>query len=133
MSRLIGRMSATRHNGYVGVTNDMDFRRMLAHTAANPPSVVSLRVAPLTPGARGDGLQRNRQHNLKKQFACSDVAVGLFAIVGFKPLVDLQVGWGYPPLTQRRKERRNQAHLNIGSISIELALPFKTVQIVAIL
>jgi predicted nuclease of predicted toxin-antitoxin system len=38
-------MSVTRHNGYVVVTNDMDLRQILAHTAANAPSVVLIRVA----------------------------------------------------------------------------------------
>jgi predicted nuclease of predicted toxin-antitoxin system len=41
-----------RENGYVLVTNDLDFPQILAHTAAAGPSVILLRGEPLTPEVR---------------------------------------------------------------------------------
>jgi predicted nuclease of predicted toxin-antitoxin system len=57
----IGRISASdqeicdyaRVNGYVLLTNDLDFPRILAHTKDSKPSVVLLRGEPLIPEARG--------------------------------------------------------------------------------
>jgi predicted nuclease of predicted toxin-antitoxin system len=60
----IGRTSApdqeicdyARLQGYVLLTNDLDFPRILAHTRESRPSVVLLRGEPLTPEARGDAV-----------------------------------------------------------------------------
>jgi predicted nuclease of predicted toxin-antitoxin system len=51
-----------RINGYVILTNDMDFPQLLAYTQANAPSVVLLRGAPLRPEARGAGLLLALRH-----------------------------------------------------------------------
>lgn len=51
-----------RTNGYVILTNDMDFPQILAYTQANAASVVLLRGAPLTPEARGSGLLLALRH-----------------------------------------------------------------------
>jgi predicted nuclease of predicted toxin-antitoxin system len=51
-----------RINGYVILTNDMDFPQILAYTQANAPSVVLLRGAPLTPEARGVALLLALRH-----------------------------------------------------------------------
>jgi predicted nuclease of predicted toxin-antitoxin system len=45
-------------NGYILVTNDLDFPQILAHTRADGPSIILLRGEPLTPEARGDVLIR---------------------------------------------------------------------------
>jgi predicted nuclease of predicted toxin-antitoxin system len=45
-----------RINGFVLITNDLDFPRILAHTAAAKPSVILLRGEPLTPELRGAAL-----------------------------------------------------------------------------
>jgi predicted nuclease of predicted toxin-antitoxin system len=42
-----------RLHGYVLLTNDLDFPRILAHTRENKPSVVLLRGEPLIPETRG--------------------------------------------------------------------------------
>ncbi|MEP7366448.1 MAG: DUF5615 family PIN-like protein [Acidobacteriota bacterium] len=42
-----------RENGFVLVTNDLDFPQLLAHTADSKPSVILLRGEPLTPELRG--------------------------------------------------------------------------------
>ena len=46
----------TRENGYVLVTNDLDFPQILAHTADSGPSVILLRGETLTPEARATAL-----------------------------------------------------------------------------
>lgn len=45
-----------RDQGYVLLTNDLDFPRILAHTRAGKPSVILLRGEPLVPEARGSAL-----------------------------------------------------------------------------
>ena len=40
-------------NGYVLLTNDLDFPRILAHTKCAKPSVILLRGEPLIPESRG--------------------------------------------------------------------------------
>jgi predicted nuclease of predicted toxin-antitoxin system len=45
-----------RGHGFVLLTNDMDFPRILAHTADAKPSVILLRGEPLTPELRGQSL-----------------------------------------------------------------------------
>lgn len=60
----IGRVSASdqeifdyaRLNGYVLLTNDLDFPRILAHTKEGKPSIVLLRGEPLIPESRGAAL-----------------------------------------------------------------------------
>jgi predicted nuclease of predicted toxin-antitoxin system len=47
-----------RENGYIMLTNDLDFPQILAHTRGTAPSVVLLRGEPLTPEARGGALVR---------------------------------------------------------------------------
>ena len=47
-----------RLNGYVLLTNDLDFPRILAHTKEAKPSVVLLRGEPLIPEIRGAALVR---------------------------------------------------------------------------
>jgi len=42
-----------REHGFVIVTNDLDFPRILAYTTEAKPSVILLRGEPLTPEARG--------------------------------------------------------------------------------
>ncbi len=42
-----------RENGFVIITNDLDFPRILAHTAGGRPSIVLLRGEPLIPEVRG--------------------------------------------------------------------------------
>jgi predicted nuclease of predicted toxin-antitoxin system len=62
----IGRISApdreicayARLNGYVLLTNDLDFPQILAHTKEAKPSVILLRGEPLVPELRGDALVR---------------------------------------------------------------------------
>jgi len=45
-----------RGHGFVLITNDLDFPRILAHTSAGKPSVILLRGEPLVPELRGDAL-----------------------------------------------------------------------------
>ena len=45
-----------REHGFVLVTNDLDFPRILAHTSRSKPSVILLRGEPLVPEARGPAL-----------------------------------------------------------------------------
>jgi predicted nuclease of predicted toxin-antitoxin system len=45
-----------RERGFVLITNDLDFPRILAHTLNNKPSIVLLRGEPLVPELRGEGL-----------------------------------------------------------------------------
>lgn len=45
-----------RENGYVLLTNDLDFPQILAHTRQAMPSVVLLRSEPLVPEIRGQEL-----------------------------------------------------------------------------
>lgn len=45
-----------RENGYVLLTNDLDFPQILAHTRQATPSVVLLRSEPLVPEIRGQAL-----------------------------------------------------------------------------
>ena len=45
-----------REWGFVLITNDLDFPRILAHTSQRKPSVVLLRGEPLTPELRGEAL-----------------------------------------------------------------------------
>jgi predicted nuclease of predicted toxin-antitoxin system len=47
-----------RIEGWIVVTNDMDFPQLLAHTRGTGPSVVLLRGEPLTPEVRGEHLCR---------------------------------------------------------------------------
>ena len=47
-----------RENGYVVLTNDLDFPQILAHTRDSGPSVALLRGGPLTPEARASALIR---------------------------------------------------------------------------
>jgi predicted nuclease of predicted toxin-antitoxin system len=45
-----------RQNGFVVLTNDLDFPQILAHTKDAAPSVLLLRGQPLTPEFRADSL-----------------------------------------------------------------------------
>src|SRR5436309_15935982 len=45
-----------RSNGFVLLTNDLDFPRILAHTSGAAPSVVLLSGEPLVPEVRGPAL-----------------------------------------------------------------------------
>lgn len=45
-----------RKHGFVLITNDLDFPRILAHTLDAKPSVILLRGEPLVPEARGESL-----------------------------------------------------------------------------
>lgn len=45
-----------REQGYVLLTNDLDFPQILAHTRTAAPSVILLRGQPLTPQLRGAAL-----------------------------------------------------------------------------
>jgi predicted nuclease of predicted toxin-antitoxin system len=45
-----------REHGFVLVTNDLDFPRILAHTSQAKPSVILLRGEPLVPELRGAAL-----------------------------------------------------------------------------
>jgi predicted nuclease of predicted toxin-antitoxin system len=45
-----------RQYAYVLLTNDLDFRQILAHTKQAAPSIVLLRGEPLEPEARGSAL-----------------------------------------------------------------------------
>jgi predicted nuclease of predicted toxin-antitoxin system len=45
-----------RNHGFVLITNDLDFPRILAHTSAAKPSVILLRGEPLIPELRGQAL-----------------------------------------------------------------------------
>jgi predicted nuclease of predicted toxin-antitoxin system len=45
-----------RRHGFVLITNDLDFPRILAHTSAGKPSVILLRGEPLVPEIRGVAL-----------------------------------------------------------------------------
>jgi predicted nuclease of predicted toxin-antitoxin system len=47
-----------RENGYVILTNDLDFPQILAHTKETAPSVIILRGEPLVPEMRGDAMLR---------------------------------------------------------------------------
>ncbi|HYA15822.1 MAG TPA: DUF5615 family PIN-like protein [Bryobacteraceae bacterium] len=47
-----------RDNGYVVLTNDLDFPQILAHTRHRGPNVVLLRGEPLVPELRSQGLVR---------------------------------------------------------------------------
>jgi predicted nuclease of predicted toxin-antitoxin system len=47
-----------RAQGFVVLTNDLDFPQILAHTGNDGPSVVLLRGEPLVPEARGPALLR---------------------------------------------------------------------------
>ncbi|HXP87899.1 MAG TPA: DUF5615 family PIN-like protein [Bryobacteraceae bacterium] len=47
-----------REHGFVLVTNDLDFPRILAHTLNRKPSVILLRGEPLIPELRSEGLIR---------------------------------------------------------------------------
>jgi predicted nuclease of predicted toxin-antitoxin system len=47
-----------RLNGYVLLTNDLDFPQILAHSKDCKPSVVLLRGEPLVPEVRGGALNR---------------------------------------------------------------------------
>jgi predicted nuclease of predicted toxin-antitoxin system len=47
-----------REHGFVLITNDLDFPRMLAHTSKGKPSVILLRGEPLVPELRGEALMR---------------------------------------------------------------------------
>lgn len=42
-----------REHGFVLITNDLDFPRILAHTADSKPSIVLLGGEPLVPESRG--------------------------------------------------------------------------------
>jgi predicted nuclease of predicted toxin-antitoxin system len=60
----VGEMGATdsticeyaRERGFVLLTNDLDFPRILAHTSKSKPSVILLRGEPLVPESRGPAL-----------------------------------------------------------------------------
>lgn len=54
-----------RRNGFILLTNDLDFPQILAHTKEGAPSVVLLRGEPLIPEERGASLVRAIQE-------CSD-------------------------------------------------------------
>jgi predicted nuclease of predicted toxin-antitoxin system len=45
-----------RQHGFMLVTNDLDFPRILAHTSKSKPSVILLRGEPLVPESRSAGL-----------------------------------------------------------------------------
>jgi predicted nuclease of predicted toxin-antitoxin system len=45
-----------RRNGFVVLTNDLDFPQILAYTRDSQPSVVLLRGEPLIPEARGEAV-----------------------------------------------------------------------------
>lgn len=45
-----------RQHGFVVVTNDLDFPRILAYTSNSKPSVILLRGEPLVPEVRGDAV-----------------------------------------------------------------------------
>jgi predicted nuclease of predicted toxin-antitoxin system len=45
-----------RDHGFVLITNDLDFPRILAHTSQRKPSVILLRGEPLTPELRSKAL-----------------------------------------------------------------------------
>ena len=45
-----------RDHGFVLITNDLDFPRILAYTSGRKPSVILLRGEPLTPEVRGEAL-----------------------------------------------------------------------------
>jgi predicted nuclease of predicted toxin-antitoxin system len=47
-----------RERGFVLVTNDLDFPRILAHTLNRKPRIILLRGEPLVPELRGEGLIR---------------------------------------------------------------------------
>lgn len=47
-----------RDHGFVLVTNDLDFPRILAHTSKSKPSVILLRGEPLVPEVRSSALLR---------------------------------------------------------------------------
>jgi len=47
-----------RENGFVLLTNDLDFPRILSHTREGKPSVILLRGEPLVPELRGEALLR---------------------------------------------------------------------------
>lgn len=48
----------TRAHGFVVITNDLDFPRILAYTSEGKPSVILLRGEPLVPELRGEALIR---------------------------------------------------------------------------
>lgn len=60
----VGRLSAkdqeicdyARTRGYILLTNDLDFPRILAHTKDTKPSVILVRGEPLVPELRGSAL-----------------------------------------------------------------------------
>jgi predicted nuclease of predicted toxin-antitoxin system len=45
-----------RDHGFVLITNDLDFPRILAYTSNSKPSVILLRGEPLVPEVRGEAL-----------------------------------------------------------------------------
>ena len=45
-----------RDHGFVLITNDLDFPRILAHTTKAKPTVILLRGEPLVPEVRGEAL-----------------------------------------------------------------------------
>lgn len=45
-----------RNQGFVLITNDLDFPRILAYTLGKKPSVILLRGEPLVPELRGEAL-----------------------------------------------------------------------------
>jgi predicted nuclease of predicted toxin-antitoxin system len=45
-----------RDHGFVLITNDLDFPRILAYTSQSKPSVILLRGEPLVPEIRGEAL-----------------------------------------------------------------------------
>lgn len=45
-----------RQHGFVLVTNDLDFPRILAHTSDRKPSIILMRGEPLTPELRGNAV-----------------------------------------------------------------------------
>jgi predicted nuclease of predicted toxin-antitoxin system len=47
-----------RDHGFVLITNDLDFPRIMAHTSNAKPSVILLRGEPLVPEMRGEALIR---------------------------------------------------------------------------
>lgn len=47
-----------RQNGFIVLTNDLDFPQILAHTRESGPSVILLRGEPLVPETRGAALLR---------------------------------------------------------------------------
>ena len=81
-----------REEGYVLVTNDLDFPQILAYTEESKPSVILLRGQPLTPESRGSALlsrdrrlrsrpsRRGDSHRrLVRQTASSDFAAEIVA------------------------------------------------------